>query len=387
MTTLLRARNAAVLFKEEAVEDTPETPSASTDAVKVENLQVNFNPQQVQTNEAAGSLDSSGPIPVGLQVAVSFDVLMKGSGTAGVAPEGGAMLKACGWAETLTAAAIPGAAEVAAAGSTTTLTLGASAAATAQLYRGMPLDLTVNPASANPFITDYSPDGASKVATLTDLFGTPLDITTKYQIMANTLYTPASDNIPSGTLEVYRDGVKYIFAGSRGAPVFNVSTQNVGRISFTFSGRFVSQTDVSVPAATYDATRPPPFKAAAMLLERVAVALRTFSVDAGNNLVFPPDPNANQGFGPAQITARNMSGSIDPNKTLVATRDAIADLDAATPRIIHARWGSVAGNRCAITVPSAVFTGLGEGNDNGILTDEIQFFPQGQDAGAFVCFW
>ncbi len=385
MATLLRARNAAVLFKQEATEDVPETPSASTDAVKVENLQVNFNPQQVQTNEHTGSLDSSGPIPVGLQVSVSFDVLMKGPGTAGQAPEVGALLKACGWAETLTSSAIPASPEAATAGSTTTVTLGASFSATAQTYRGMPLSLTVNPsAGATPFITDYS---SSKVATLTDLFSTALDTTTLCQILPNALYSPASTGIPSGTMEVYRDGVKYVFAGARGAPVFNISTQNVGRISFNFSGRFVSQSDVGVPAATYDATRPPAFKAAAMLLQRSAVALRSLSLDVGNNLVFPPDPNAAQGFGPAQITQRDMSGSIDPNKTLVATRNVIDDLDNATPNIIHARWGSTAGNRCAVTIPQAVFTGVGEGNDNGILTEEIQFFPQGQDSGAFICFW
>ena len=84
---LLRARNAAVLFKQESVEDTPETPNASTDAIKVENLQVNLNPIQVTTNEATGSLDSSGPIPVGLQASISFEVLLKGSGAAGTAPE------------------------------------------------------------------------------------------------------------------------------------------------------------------------------------------------------------------------------------------------------------------------------------------------------------
>jgi hypothetical protein len=380
----LRWRNAAVLFKEESVEDTPETPSASTDAVKVENLAVNFNPQQIQTNEATGSLDSSGPIPVGLQTTISFDVLLKGSGAAGTPPECNEMLKACGWAETITASAIPASPEAATAGSATSVTLGASFTATAQLYRGMPLSLTVNPTAATPFISDYT---VGKLATLTDTFSPVLDGTTLCQIPANVLYTPASDSIPSGTLEIYVDGIKYIFAGSRGAPVFNVATQNVGRISFNFNGRFVSQTDLPVPATTYDSTRPPAFKNAVMNLDRVCVALQNFSVDTGNSLVNLPDPCAAQGWGPAQITERNMTGSMDPNKTLVATRDVITAMDAGTSVIIHARWGEVTGNKVAITVPSALYTGVSLGDRSGIVTEELTFFPSGEDSGAFICFY
>jgi hypothetical protein len=252
----------------------------------------------------------------------------------------------------------------------------------------MPIDLTVNPAAgATPFISDYSADGIDKVAILTDLFNPVLDNTTECQIPENVLYAPISDNIPSATMEFYQDGVKTILAGCRGAPVFNIQTRNIGRLSFTFSGRFVSQTDVLVPTATYDDTRPPPFIDAVMNLNRVCVALQNFSVDSGNNVVNTPDPCAAEGFGPAQITARNMTGSLDPNKTLVATRDVLGDMKAATEQLLHARWGSVAGNRCAVTVPAALYTGLGQGDRDGIITDEIQFFPSGQDSGAFICFY
>jgi len=388
MATLLRARNAALLAKIEAVEDTPETPSASVDAIKAENISITYSTDQIQTNEATGSLDGSGPIPVGTSVSITFDFLMRGSGTAGVEPEVTALMKACAWSETITAAAIPVAAEAATAGSATTATLGASFAATAQLYRGMPLTLTVNPATAvTPFISDYSPDGASKVATLTDTFSPVLDGTTECQIPPNVLYTPASDSVPSTTMEFYQDGVQTILAGCRGAPVFNVQTRDVGRISFTFQGRFVSQADVAVPTATYDDTRPPPFIDAAMNLNRTCVALQNFSIDVGNNVVNTPDPCAEEGYGPAQITSRNMTGAIDPNKTLVGTRDVLTDMKAATEQLIHARWGSVSGNRLAVTVPAALWTGLSQGDRDGILTDEIAFFPSGQDSGAFICFY
>ena len=89
----LRARNAVVLSVEESVEGTYETPAAGTDAVLVENLRIQFNPNIIQTDEVTGSLDSRGPIAGGMSAQISFDVYLKGSGSAGSAPEFGELLK------------------------------------------------------------------------------------------------------------------------------------------------------------------------------------------------------------------------------------------------------------------------------------------------------
>src|SRR5690606_5618307 len=118
-------------------------PSASTDAVLVENFSISFNPNVIRTNEVTGSLDGRGSIIGGMTVGFNFDAYLKGSGAAGTAPEWGKLLKACGWAETLTASAVPAAPEACAAGgTTTTATLGASASSTADAYRGMPIDFS-----------------------------------------------------------------------------------------------------------------------------------------------------------------------------------------------------------------------------------------------------
>ncbi|XKH37561.1 hypothetical protein ACIU1J_19615 [Azospirillum doebereinerae] len=210
----LRSKNAALLAKIETTEGTDAAPAAGSDAVLVENPQISFNPTIVQTNEVTGSLDSRGPIAGGMTVQITFDVLLKGSGTAGTAPEWGKLLKAAGWAEVVTAAAVPVAPEAATAGTASSLTLGAGASGTAQAYRGMPLLLTGNPvAGATSFVADYT---AGKLATLTDLFGTALSVGTSYQVPVNVLYKPASVSIPSLTFHLFMDGLKYIVAGCRG---------------------------------------------------------------------------------------------------------------------------------------------------------------------------
>lgn len=382
----LRTRNAALLAKIETTEGVDASPVAGTDAVLVENPQISFNPNTVQTNEVTGSLDGRGPITGGMTVQLTFDVLLKGSGAASTAPEWGKLLKACGWAETITSTAVPVAAEAATAGTTTSLTLGAGASGTAQTYRGMPLLLTGNPAAgATSFVADYT---AGKVATLTDQFGTALSTGTSYQVPVNVLYKPASTGIPSLTFYFYQDGVLYKVAGCRGNATAKLQSGNIGRISFTFTGMFVSKTDASMPTGlVYDATRPPVWKGGKALVNRVVSAMSSLSIEFGNTMTNPDNPNAAEGFDPSIITARNMTGSCDPLETLVATRDSMAALRAGTQQVIHASYGITAGNRIGLTIPAAFYTNLQPGDQNGLLTNTHQFSCTGQDAGVFICLY
>ena len=286
----LRTRNAVLLAKIEPTEGQDAAPSASTDAVLVENPQINFNPNLIETDEVTGSLDGAGPIVGGMTAEVTFDVLLKGSGSAGSVPEYGDLLKACGWAETITAAAIPAAPEACAAGgSTTTAVLGTSASSTNQIYRGMPIDFTGTPAGS-AFVSDYS--GGSKTATLTDTLSGSIGVSTNYQIPANVLYAPASVSISALTIYLYLDGLLYKLVGCRGSFNLTLTSGGVGRLSFTFQGLYLSKADAAVPAATYDATRPAPFKNGTMLVNRLAAALESLTVDLGNEQSFPDNPNA-----------------------------------------------------------------------------------------------
>ena len=385
----IRARNGAVLAAIEAVEGTPETLSFVDDAILVADPTITLSPQNETTNEVTGSLDDRGPIVGGMQVSVSFDVYLKGSGTAGVAPEWGVLLRALGWAEVSTAAAVPVSPEAATAGTTTSATGGAGFTATADLYRGMPMELTVNPVGgALTFISDYT---VGKLMTFTDVFGSALDVTTLLQIPANVIYKPASTGISSLTLGVYFDGVRYLIAGARGDQSLVLTAAKAGKFSFTFQGIFISKIDDPLLAATYDSTRPPAWRdpdsdsRGACLVDRAEAAVASMTFANGNAVAYPENPNAAQGFDGAIVTGRSMSVSLDPLMTLVATRDVVSDMVAGTQQIVHARYGTIAGNRVAITCPTVLWTGATPGNRQGLLTEEIQGACLGQDAGAFIC--
>lgn len=380
----LRSKNAVLLIKIEGSEGSDASP-ASTDAVKVENPRLSDNINLITTNEVTGSLDGSGPIVGGMRLNLAFDMYLKGSGAAASAPEFGKLLKICGLGETITSTAVPSSAEACGAGGSTTIAqLGSSASSTAGAYAGMPLTLS-SEISANTFIAAYD---ASKNATLVETMTGAVDADSNYQVPVNVRYAPASASIPSATGYLYMDGIVYKIVGLRGTVSIDVQTGGVGKMSFNLTGLFSEKADASVPASpTYDGTRPPVFRNAVMKLNRGVAAIRSFRLDFGNRLTNPDNPNTSEGFDVGIITERAITGSIDPAATLVATRDIMTDLRAGTERIAHLRYGSVAGNRVAITVPKLMATSATPGDREGIVTEEVSFAANGQDSGFYLTFY
>jgi len=385
MPTLL-SRRAAVLFKlESGNEGVDAAPVAGTDGVLVEQpLRITFNPNVIDTTEVNPSLDPFDPIVGGTSATIEFDCYLKGTAAAGGIPEWSRMLEACGFLRSTQAAAIPAAAEACAAGaSTTAATLGTTAVGTLQLYRGMPVSFT-SANVLNSFIWNYT---AGKVASLTDTAGVAVTTTTFYQIPIHVRYTPTSTAIDSATIYVYNDGILYKFVGCRGTCPLTLTSGGPARISFRFVGMFVSKTDVPLPVVTYDATRPPIWKNGAFTINSVDAAGQTMSIDPGNNLVQPDNPNSLESFDPAIITARQIRGNINPKETLVATRDAMGDFRNSIKRPLHARLGSVVGNRIGITIPSALYLNHSPTDTNGYVTVDIPFHATGQDYGYTICIY
>lgn len=100
----LRTRNAVLLAEVETTYGTDPTPSASTDAVLVENPRYVYDSVQMidrpSVRSSLGQLQQLFGRALG---AISFDVEMKGSGSAGSAPEMAPLFKACGMTETVVA--------------------------------------------------------------------------------------------------------------------------------------------------------------------------------------------------------------------------------------------------------------------------------------------
>lgn len=381
----LRFDNAVLLALAQAGAGTAQSSlSASTDAMKCENISIDFNPTIVQTGEYQASIDDSEELVGGMLCQVAFDVLMKGSGTAATPPEWADLMKGCGWAEVITSTAVPSSAEACGAGgSTTTAELGSSAGTTAQQYRGMPINFSSGQ-SLSTFITNYT---TGKVATLTDTAGGTINAGVNYQIPVNVLYKPASSSFSIFTLWFYMDGKLWKFYDARGNTTFNLVANNPWRLRFTFNAKFVSETDASIVTPTLDTTVAPLWYNGAWKLNRIAAALNSMTLDAQAQVTNFPNPNDAEGFDSAEIVNRHMQGQIDPMERLVATADVMADFRAGTKRIMYAKAGSAAGNRLGLIIPEARSLNATLGQQGGIATRTIPYRAVGADAGAFLTIW
>lgn len=283
---------------------------------------------------------------------------------------------------------IPGTA--AASGTTTTAVLASPYAATAELYRFMPAYISGNPAT--PFTTFFQDYTAGRVATFTDLFGVALSSGSKVSIPANTIYVPASTNIPSASIELYVNGKRWRFRDCIGKSSVAWQAAGVVKLNCQIDCLFESTTDTAVPTVAYDATKPGIWRGSRFLLDRVAVALSSLSVDFGMTTIFPPNPNDTEGMDPPVHDSRTVSGSMDPFMSTTATRDMLTDFRAGTPaHILLATLvgapGGTPGNRVALVVPSAQYTQYTPGKNQGLMVDQTGFFCQGQDSGAGFAIW
>ena len=381
---VVRMRFAAVAAK---VETTPGTDAiagtpAATDWIAAD-CEVEFDPVTVENPELTGTLDKAPAIVGGLRPRIRLRVPLRGSGTAGTAPEWGKLLRCCTYQETITATSV-GAPTAAAAGTTNTLTLATPFAATAQLYRGMPLLLTGD-RTLTTGITDYT---AGRVATLGETMATAGSVSTLAQVPINVLYGPTSDEAVYKTATIYffADGLRWRFTGAVGNWSLELSTGGIGFLVFDLRAQFLDKTAIAIPTGWNTAIRPTPprFVGGRCQLNGGLARARRLMIDAGVSVILPDNPEAAEGYDPAIPAERDSRGSIDP---LMSTTTSVAIFNAfrlGTPMPLMAVVGSAAGNRFIVMAPAAKATGLRPGARDGLGQMDIGFQLDGADSDLFL---
>ncbi len=94
------SKNRLLLAKKETVYGTDPTPTVADNALEVKAIKVNYQADLLDREIMRSSLSPRTPIVGKRWAEVTFTAELKGSGTKGVAPKIGALLQACGFAET-----------------------------------------------------------------------------------------------------------------------------------------------------------------------------------------------------------------------------------------------------------------------------------------------
>jgi len=362
----LLTRKRVLLAKIESVYGTDPNPTGAANCILVRNL--NTPSMEMQTAERGlvrpyfGNYES---LPSAIHRALEFEAEIAGSGTAGTAPAWAPLLRACGFAETLLAAAHTG---TAAAGAASTITLAAGASAVDDAYNHMTIRITGGTGSGQArVIKDYV--GATKVATVTEAWTTAPDATSTYSIDAQAVYAPVSTGLESVAIYVNDDGVLRKMLGARGTVSLGLSNHQVPVFRFRFMGLWSAVTDTALPTTDYSGWQTPVAvnrdnTNGLRVLGFTAGALSELSVDVANELVFRSLIGATE---QVLITDRKPAGNLTMEATTVAAKDwetAIKDISTGAFSVQH---GQTAGNIVKIDAPKVQLLSPSFSDQDGIL--------------------
>ena len=192
-------------------------------------------------------------------------------------------------------------------------------------------------------------------------------------------YQVDSDDDDSDTLTmaVYNDGHQRIMYGARGAVTFEFTANRIAYANYTFTGIYYDDADTAMLSPTYESTLPEPFRNASLTLNYgtpwTSAVFSALTFDMGNEVSLREDANATLGLAYAQITNRDPRGTIDLDKTLVATQDFSSHLTTPTTGSIAFDLGSDAGNTLSFSIPKMQVLSLPDSEREGVSTYDMAF--------------
>jgi hypothetical protein len=291
-------KRSVLLVKDESTYNTDSVPVAATNAVLVEDLKWAFEGVKMyQQKPVRPSLAQLKPLYAGALIKVDGKVELKGSGAAGTAPEVGAILRACGFSETVVAS-------------------------------------------------------------------------------TSVTYKPVSDpaNHKSSSVYFYDDGLLLKMTGCRGKVNFQFNVAQAPMATFELAGHFVSVTDVALATPTYTSTLPIPLINVPFTIGGFSAIISKLDWDLGNELVMPTSISGVDGYGTIDIVGRRLTGSFDPLRVAVATKNFISLWQAGTSAALDTGViGGTAGNRLQVTMPVVTYTAVARANRSQFGIYDLKF--------------
>jgi len=208
---------------------------------------------------------------------------------------------------------------------------------------------------------------------------------------------PKSDDFASLTFYAYLDDTLFVITGARGTCSFDMTANQVGKISFEFTGKFNKPSEVATfPDVTYETAPTPALCKGAGLTMGGSFAdgsgntppaitggyapiLSKFTVELANDMAQRDDLNDPTGVGDFSILSRNTKGTVDPDTMKLSDYDIWQKFEAGEPQAIGGSVGNDAGNIVEVFVPKAVYNNIGLGVRDGIRTYETAFTAVGDD--------
>lgn len=169
-------------------------------------------------------------------------------------------------------------------------------------------------------------------------------------------YQPVSAAFEAVSIYFNMDGVNHATTGCRGNMTIGFNKEEIPVFKFSFTGKYVAPSDVTLPTQTLTAwQRPLPFNKVntTFSLNSYAAIASSISFDLGNSVSFSAPVNATE---EVRITGRKVTGNVSVEATPIATKDWFAAARSQTTGAISMVHGTAVANRVEITAP-VVHTG------------------------------
>lgn len=374
------------------VEVTPGTYVApdSSDTITVADLRPSIEGLTADIREFTGSIHRPGPVVLGKTFTVSGRILLRGPG--GSSPPAadawilGRLLRAAGFAEVVTSAAVPASPEaIGAGGSTTTVELGATATGTADLYKAVMLYIEDLSATAGKGqLTMARSNTAGKVATLPETAGGALtDVGTDWQMPKQLVYQLSSGTPPTLSVSCWIGERRYNAAGCAissfriNCPTSSRDSQDVPSIEFTLTGKVESVADDASPPTPPAGLAVPPFRDGKMWVANKQLGGAGFSIDFGAQVGYPPNPNEEDGNETAQLTETTRTVDLTLNQVALTTFDDVTLAEDQGYHSLFALWGLASGNAFGLIVTDMRFNHRSPDNSGAFVTQTGQAYIDG----------
>jgi len=312
----VRQRDQAILLAklQDSIGVVP-TFDPTTDAIQISNVDINFRTDTVARDIIKQTLGASGEVVTATYVELTFTVELKGSGYDGtnvIEPRILRLLQACGYKK----------------------------------------NVITDPTAGNTIGYSLNPSS--------DEFGTVNRPACAFQ-----LFNGISGN----------QADEFVIADAAGDYRINFQVGQFPTVEFTFQGRLVSgPTTVTIPTnVAYENTMPNPCVAANVTIDNNNTFVTTqVTINSGNEINMRQDMNATDGYISAFMGTRRITASIDPEATLASDYDWINKLKSgALASLSIGPIGADIGNKVSISAPQAQYTGISQGDRNGILVYNV----------------
>lgn len=187
-------------------------------------------------------------------------------------------------------------------------------------------------------------------------------------------WTPSSTSSDWKTLTVgvYEDGLLKEICGAMGSAKIEGEDGKPLKIMFTFEGVYVPPTDTAMLTPEADTVKPQPFIGTSFAYGTSLAPVSKVSFEINNQVYVREDVSQTHGYLSAVITDREITGSLDPEATALATRNLWTEFSSQTEASFSFTIGS-GGNGCTITAPKVQIKSLTDGDRNGIVTHDLGF--------------